>query len=319
MALKSAVDLGIADTIQHHGGAATLSQIANKAMVPPSKTPCLSRLMRTLTSAGVFNTQQQPASSCDSEQLVYTLTPVSRLLVGSRNLSTISSMVLHPAMVCSLFELSGWLQSELPEPGMFKLRNGHGIVLINNGMASDTEFIIDIAIKEHGEVLFQGVSSLIDVAGGFGAAAHAISKAFPHVRCSVLDLAHVVEKAPGDTDVKYIAGDMFESIPPANVIFLKWILHDWGDEECVKILKNCKKAIPPREKGGKVVIIDIVVGVGGSDSDRQMQVIFDLFMMVINGTERDENQWKKIFFQAGFSDYKITPVLGFRSIIELYP
>nr|CAB3476001.1 unnamed protein product [Digitaria exilis] len=232
MALKSAVDLGIADTIQHHGGAATLSQIANKAMVPPSKTPCLSRLMRTLTSAGVFNTQQQPASSCDSEQLVYTLTPVSRLLVGSRNLSTISSMVLHPAMVCSLFELSGWLQSELPEPGMFKLRNGHGMfdvadgdpafdVLINNGMASDTEFIIDIAIKEHGEVLFQGVSSLIDVAGGFGAAAHAISKAFPHVRCSVLDLAHVVEKAPGDTDVKYIAGDMFESIPPANVIFLK--------------------------------------------------------------------------------------------------
>ncbi|KAF8705793.1 hypothetical protein HU200_030998 [Digitaria exilis] len=168
-------------------------------------------------------------------------------------------------------------------------------VLINNGMASDTEFIIDIAIKEHGEVLFQGVSSLIDVAGGFGAAAHAISKAFPHVRCSVLDLAHVVDKAPGDTDVKYIAGDMFESIPPANVIFLK---------ECVKILKNCKKAIPPREKGGKVVIIDIVVGVGG---------------MVINGTERDENQWKKIFFQAGFSDYKITPVLGFRSIIELYP
>nr|CAB3471972.1 unnamed protein product [Digitaria exilis] len=155
MALKSAVDLSIADTIQHHGGSATLSQIANKAMVPLSKTPCLSRLMRTLTSAGVFSTQQQPASSCDSEQLVYTLTPVSRLLVGSRNLSTISSMVLHPAM------------SELPEPGMFKLRNGHGMfdvadgdpafdVLINNGMASDTEFIIDIAIKEHGEVLFQG-------------------------------------------------------------------------------------------------------------------------------------------------------------------
>jgi len=50
-----------------------------------------------------------------------------------------------------------------------------------------------------------------------------------------------------------------------------------------------------------------------------MQVVFDLFIMFINGTERDENQWKKIFFEAGFHDYKITPVLGVRSIIEVYP
>ena len=97
-------------------------------------------------------------------------------------------------------------------------------------------------------------------------------------------------------------------------------MHDWGDEECVKILKNCKKAIPPRDEGGKVVIIDIVIGAGQSEKkQREMQVVFDLFIMFINGTERDENQWKKIFFEAGFRDYKITPVLGVRSIIEVYP
>ena len=97
-------------------------------------------------------------------------------------------------------------------------------------------------------------------------------------------------------------------------------MHDWGDEECVKILKNCKKAIPPRDEGGKVVIIDIVIGAGQSEKKRrEMQVVFDLFIMFINGTEIDENQWKKIFFEAGFHDYKITPVLGVRSIIEVYP
>jgi len=97
-------------------------------------------------------------------------------------------------------------------------------------------------------------------------------------------------------------------------------LHDWGDEECVKILKNCKKAIPPRDEGGKVVIIDIVIGAGQSEKKRrEKQVVFDLFIMFINGTERDENKWKKIFFEAGFHDYKITPVLGVRSIIEVYP
>nr|CAB3475999.1 unnamed protein product [Digitaria exilis] len=228
MALKSAVDLHIADTIQHHGGAATLSQIANKAMVPPSKIPCLSRLMRVLTHAGVFSTHGGAG-----EQLMYTLTPASSLLVGSRNQAIFTSLALHSAMVSSMFELSGWLQSGLPNPCMFKMRNGRDMfeivdgdpdfnVIFNEGMASDTEFIIDIAIKKHGEVLFQGVSSLIDVAGGLGAAAHAISMAFPHVRCSVMDLAHVVDKVPpGNNNVQFIAGDMFESVPQANVMFLK--------------------------------------------------------------------------------------------------
>jgi hypothetical protein len=47
--------------------------------------------------------------------------------------------------------------------------------------------------------------------------------------------------------------------------------------------------------------------------------MFDLFIMFINGVERDEQEWKKIIFEAGFTNYKITPVLGVRSIIEVYP
>lgn len=79
---------------------------------------------------------------------------------------------------------------------------------------------MDVAIKQGAEV-FEGISSLVDVGGGIGAAAQAISKAFPHVKCSVLDLAHVVAKAPTRTDVQFIAGDMFESIPPADAVLLK--------------------------------------------------------------------------------------------------
>jgi hypothetical protein len=98
----------------------------------------------------------------------------------------------------------------------------------------------------------------------------------------------------------------------------QWVLHDWGDAECVKILKNCKRAIP--SEGGKVIIMDVVVGVGSSDQKHvETQVLFDLFIMTINGAERDEKEWKKIIFEAGFSSYKIIPVLGVRSIIEVYP
>ena len=44
-------------------------------------------------------------------------------------------------------------------------------------------------------------------------------------------------------------------------------------------------------------------------------------MMFVNfgGVVRDEREWKKIFIDSGFTDYKITPALGLRSVIEVYP
>ena len=106
----------------------------------------------------------------------------------------------------------------------------------------------------------------------------------------------------------------------AYYCFFQWIFHDWSDDECIKILKNCKQAIPSRDVGGKIIIIDIVVGSKSSDTKLlETQVIYDLHLMKIGGVERDEQEWKKIFLEAGFKDYKIMPVLGLRSIIELYP
>ncbi|KAF0925214.1 hypothetical protein E2562_015626 [Oryza meyeriana var. granulata] len=326
MAFKSALDLRIADAVHHYGGAATLAEVASKVTLHPSKIPCLRRLMRVLTVSGVFAV----AGGGGGDEPVYELTPASRLLVGSANLATIMSMILHPMLVVPFLGVGEWFRRELPDPCIFKQAHGQSLweltdrdpafdALINDGMVSDSRFIMDFVVREHGEV-FRGIGSLVDVAGGLGAVAQVIAKAFPEVKCSVMDLGHVVAKAPGGTDVEYIAGDMFESVPPADAVLLKWVLHDWGDDECVKILKNCKKAIPRRDDGGKVIIIDIVVGAGPSDQKhREVQALFDMYIMLVNGIERDEQEWKKVFIEAGFSGYKIMPVLGFRSIIEVYP
>ncbi|KAK3135085.1 hypothetical protein QOZ80_5BG0414390 [Eleusine coracana subsp. coracana] len=332
MALKSAIDLRIADAIHDHGGTATLPQIATKIMLHQSKLPCLRRLMRVLTITGVFSIIEHPTDGAGEH--VYGLTPASNLLVSSTsmNLSPFMTLMLDRVFVSPFHGLGEWFEHELPNLTLFKMEHGHNAwdfaghdakfaKIFDNGMVADSSFNMDIVVKECGDV-FQSISSLMDVAGGLGGASQAISKAFPHVKCSVLDLPHVVAAAPAGTDVDYIAGDMFESIPPADAVLLKWVLHDWGDAECVKILRNCKKAIPPRDAGGKVIILDMVVGAGTSESDlkhRETQVLFDLFIMFIDGTERDEQEWKKIIFEAGFSDYKIIPVLGVRSIIEVYP
>ncbi|CAN6332405.1 unnamed protein product [Urochloa humidicola] len=337
MALKAALDLRVADAIHHHGGAATLPQIATRVALEPSKVPCLRRLMHVLTVTGVFTVLgNQPANDGDGDEHItaYGLTPASRLLVGSPSVSPFLALMLDTTFVSPFFGLGTWLQQQgkLPaDQSLFEMahvekpwdlasRDPAFGLLFNEGMVADSGFIMDIVVRECGDV-FRGVGSLVDVAGGLGGAAQAISKAFPDVKCSVLDLPHIVANAPAGTDVNYIAGDMFESIPAGNnAIFLKWVMHDWGDAECVKILKNCRKAIPSREEGGKVIILDMVVGAGPSDlKHRETQVLFDLFIMFVNGIERNEQGWKKIIFDAGFSDYKIIPVLGVRSIIELYP
>ena len=94
-------------------------------------------------------------------------------------------------------------------------------------------------------------------------------------------------------------------------------MHDWDDEDCVKILKQCRKAIP--ESGGKVIIVDMVVGSPAS-AYYEGQVVFDLLMMVMTaGKERDEGEWRKIFVDAGFSRWETRPVLGSMALIELYP
>lgn len=99
------------------------------------------------------------------------------------------------------------------------------------------------------------------------------------------------------------------------------ILHNWGDEECINILKKCKEAITRKNKDGKVIIIDMVIeNEKGEDGSSEAQLLFDMLMMVLlSGKERNKKEWIKLILSAEFSDHNITRVLGSRSIIEIYP
>ncbi|CAK9142731.1 unnamed protein product [Ilex paraguariensis] len=169
----------------------------------------------------------------------------------------------------------------------------------------------------HHEV-FEGFNSRMDVGGGTGTIAKAIVNAFAHLKCIMFDLPHVVVDLKGTKNFSYDGGD---TIPPADVVLLKWILHDWSDEESLSILKKCREAIPSKDKGGKVVIIGMIVqNKKGDDESIETQLFFDMLMMIlVTSRERNEKEWEKLFFDACFSDYKITLALGLRSVIEVYP
>jgi hypothetical protein len=53
-----------------------------------------------------------------------------------------------------------------------------------------------------------------------GNMAKAIANAFPHVRCSVLELPQMADSMPVGGLVEFVAGDMMESIPQADVVLL---------------------------------------------------------------------------------------------------
>uniref|UniRef100_A0A9I9DIP4 O-methyltransferase C-terminal domain-containing protein n=2 Tax=Cucumis melo TaxID=3656 RepID=A0A9I9DIP4_CUCME len=238
--------------------------------------------------------------------------------------------MLQPALTDPFQFLSIWFQTDDQTP----FETAHGMPfweymgnkakdgeVFNEGMASDARLVISVLLGKYKSV-FEGVESLVDVGGGTGTMAKAISQAFPQMECTVFDLPQVVAHLKEDQpNFKYVEGDMFKLIPPADTILLKWILHDWSDEECVKILKNCKEAITSNGKKGKVMVIDLVLFNTKNDQDSiESQLFFDMLMMVeVGGKEREEKEWAKLVKEAGFSAYKIFPILGLRSLIEIYP
>lgn len=100
----------------------------------------------------------------------------------------------------------------------------------------------------------------------------------------------------------------------------QWMIHDWSDDESLRILKRCKDGLK-QGKGSKVIIIDIVMEYHERGAESvETQLFFDMLMMVlVTGKERSEGEWAKLFEEAGFREYKITPMLGLRSVIEVYP
>ncbi|GAU36251.1 hypothetical protein TSUD_214480 [Trifolium subterraneum] len=229
--------------------------------------------------------------------------------------------MLDPVLTNPWHQLSTWFKSD--DPTTFKTAHGMSIWdytankpnfnnLFNDAMASDARLVTSVVIEKCKGV-FDGLELLVDVGGGTGTMAMTLAKSFPKMECIVFDLPHVVDGFHGSENLKYVGGDMFKEIPPADAILLKWILHDWNDEECVKILKKCKESLKQKDKEGKVIIIEMVLEIdqkGDIAKSTETQLFFDMLMMVlVTGKERNEKEWGNLIYSGGFGGYKITPIL----------
>ncbi|ESR34243.1 O-methyltransferase ZRP4 [Citrus sinensis] len=309
-----AIELGVADIIHSHGRAITLSELVSALDIQPTKTTGLFRLMRLLVHSGCFK-----KTKVNGQEEAYGLTAASTLLIKDKPycLSPTVSVFVDPFFVAPFQSLSSWFKGT----ELTLWETVHGIKFwefmnqnpainqrFNEAMASDSEIMTSFVVKSECKQIFEGLGSLVDVGGGNVSFSRIISEAFPGIKCTVLDLPHAVANLPEADNLKYIAGDMLRFIPPANAFLFK-------------ILKKRREAIASNGERGKVIIIDIVINAEEEEHElTETKFLFDIVMSVnATGKERTESEWAKLFFDAVFSHYKITPIFGMKSLIEVYP
>lgn len=106
--------------------------------------------------------------------------------------------------------------------------------------------------------------TIVDIGGSNGEVSIEIASRYPKARCIVQDLPDTIaglkEQVPVELRdrVTGMAHDFLtpQPIKGADIYLLRWILHDWSDLYCIKILRNL---IPALKNGAKVVINDICI------------------------------------------------------------
>ncbi|XP_050205136.1 acetylserotonin O-methyltransferase-like [Mercurialis annua] len=327
--VKCAIELGIADAIDnHHQGLMTLSELSSA--VGCTDPSYLYRVMRLLVHQKIFKEKATVHGTTG-----YAHTPLScRLLRRGDNTNSMADFVLvesSPAMLAPLQCLSNLVRVNTKNNSAFEEIHGVGnqfwkyavanpghSKLFTDALSSDARVVIPRIIEMCPEV-FDGVKSLVDVGGGNGTTIGLLVKAFPWIKGINFDLPHVASVAPECDGVTHVGGDMFAYVPKVDAVIMKWILHDWNDEECIKILKKCREAIP-KDKG-KVIILDAVIGQPNEDKFEGVKLMLDIVIMAHTNTgkERTSSEWNSILVKAGFSHYVIKSIHAIYSIIVAFP
>ncbi|CAL5399872.1 unnamed protein product [Camellia sinensis] len=326
--VKCVIELGIPDALERHEAPMTLSELSSTLECSP---PTLYRIMRFLVHRQVFKEDRTSQGS-----IRYVQTPLSRLLMknGEKSMAPLVLLESHPVMLAAWHTLRA---SVLANKNSSAFETAHGedlwslaatnpgySKLINDAMACDARVSVQ-AVIDGCPNLLDGLDSLVDVGGGNGTTIRLFVKACPWIRGINFDLPHVVSEAPDFVGVENVGGDMFSSVPKADAVFLKgnWILHDWGDDECIHILRKCREAIP-KDKG-KVIIFEAVIKEGEEEKERDKleyaRLMMDMGMMAHTnkGKERTSKEWAYILSEAGFTQYTIKPTKVIQYIIEAYP
>ncbi|KAJ3690541.1 hypothetical protein LUZ61_019705 [Rhynchospora tenuis] len=320
MTLKAAIELDLLEIIVAGCGGSsgkpvmTATDIASRLKTSnPQAAAMLDRMLKVLTSYNVVNCAVELSDDGKTVIRRYGPAPVCKWLTKNEDGFSISPLLLmnHDKL---LMESWYYLKDTVLEGGI-PFNKAYGMTAFEyNAKDQRLNRLFNEGMKSHSVIftknfldIYQGfndINTLVDVGGGIGATLSMITAKYPKIKGINFDLPHVIADAPKFPGVEHIGGDMFESVPTGDAIMMKWILHDWSDQHCEKILKNCYKALPDN---GKVIILDAIVPVYPDSSHIARCVSHvDLIMLANNpgGKERTEQEFRSLAKDAGFSGFK---------------
>jgi hypothetical protein len=177
--------------------------------------------------------------------------------------------------------------------------------IFDGAMISMTGVVDDAVLDAYD---FGRFNEVVDVAGGRGALLAAILERHETIRGVLFDQPAVIANAGELLDrfgdrCRAVGGSFFESVPAgADAYLLKWILHDWEDEECIAILRVIAAAMPEH---GVVLALERDLGAANENIPAKLA---DLNMLVNpGGRERTEEEYAALFTDAGLSYAGATP------------
>ena len=168
---------------------------------------------------------------------------------------------------------------------------------------------------------FGELDRLVDVGGAHGHLLATILGRHRKLRGVLYDQPQVVASAANSGFLatpelrrrsEVIGGDFFVSVPAgADGYVMKYILHDWDDDECTRILTHCREAMDPH---GRVLVVEHVIPPG---NDVNWGKLLDINMLVLTGgQERTKEQFTKLFARSGLKLKRVVPTSCPLSVLE---
>ncbi len=313
-AIACLAKLGIPDHLEK--GPRTAEELAREI---GAHGPSLYRLMRATASVGVL---------AEGPEKTFSQTPLSEVLRTKASPSLRGIAVMRTRD----WWLRGWQRLEysvrtgktaldevlgMPVFEYFEKHAEEGRIF-QEGMTSLSTIDSPAVAEAYG---FDGVGTLVDVGGGHGLLLATILGRNPGLKGILFDAPHVVEGArqgflkPFADRCAFVGGDMFSSVPAGcDAYILKHIIHDWPDERCIRLLRNCREAVAA---GGKLLVVDYVVPPG---NDFHPSKFLDLGMLLFpGGRERTEAEFRELFGASGWRLNRMIPTASLDCIVEGVP
>jgi hypothetical protein len=307
--ISVAVQLGIADLLKH--GPMDITALARET---GTHEDSLYRLMRMLCTRGLFKEQRQ------------------RTFVSTRLSVPLQDDQIRYMLLSHLrpgqFQIFGDL--------MHSIKTGKNVRGIDTGsllfeqiekdeernerftraMTSSSKMLAGALLSSF---QFSKYKRIIDVGGGQGFLMAAILSQHPGIRGTVFDLpgpiskaARIIEEFSLGDRMDAVTGDFFKKVPEGGDLYLmKSILHDWNDEDALRILARVREAMP---ETSKLLVIEPVIGENNKPEFGKMTDI--LMLAAVGGKERTWSEWEELLTSAGFRIRKIHGTVSPQSLIE---